>query len=183
MAQGYGGGMWCTDQIRSGRRATHRQVVAHALYRRLITPRGTLRGSEQAAAYGFDVSGYVGAVGTALSLRALPDQVRAELLKDDRVSSVSVSAALSTNSAGETSIVLDIVATLADESGDFSFTLAANAGGSSVCPSEIPTILGVWFGGRGGGSTSTITTSIEQKSRGRTPRDIPDPQRRPRGGV
>lgn len=127
MAIGYGTGMWCTDRIRSGRRATHRQVVAHALYRRLITPRGTLRGSEAAAAYGFDVSGYIGAVGDDIALRSLPSQVEAELSKDDRASSVSCVATLSTDASGLTSIVLEISATLADESGDFAFTLSASA--------------------------------------------------------
>lgn len=125
MATGYGSSMWCTDQIRSGRRATHRQVVAHALYRRLITPRGTLRGSEQAAAYGFDVAGYIGATSEDFAARSLPDQVRAELMKDDRVSDVSVSATISTSPGGLTSIILEINAVLADESGSFAFTLAA----------------------------------------------------------
>ena len=124
MAQGYGGGMWCTDQIRSGRRATHKQVVAHALYRRLITPRGTLRGSEAAAAYGFDVAGYVGAVGIELAAQALPSQVRGELMKDDRVSDVSVAANIYTDPSGLASIDLEVTAVLADESGDFAFTLA-----------------------------------------------------------
>ena len=126
MAVGYGSTMWCTDQIRSGRRATHAQAVAHALYRRLITPRGTLRRSEAAAAYGFDVSGYIGVVGDELALQSLPAQIRAELLKDDRVSDMSVTTTISTT-AGLTSIVLQVSAVLADESGDFAFTLAANA--------------------------------------------------------
>ncbi len=123
MAAGYGSTMWCTDVIRSGRRATHRQVVAHALYRRLITPRGTLRGSEAASAYGFDVSGYVGATSPDFAAESLPAQVRAELLKDDRVSDVAVQAFVSTSN-GLTSVVLNITAVLADESGDFAFTVA-----------------------------------------------------------
>jgi hypothetical protein len=92
----------------------------------LITPRGTLRRSGAAAAYGFDVSGYVGAVGDELALQSLPAQIRAELLKDDRVSDVSVAATISTT-AGLTSIILQVSAVLADESGDFAFTLVANA--------------------------------------------------------
>lgn len=124
MATGYGSAMWCTDQIRSGRRATGWRVVAQAYYRRLTTPRGTLRGGEEEAAYGFDIAGYVGAVGDAIALRALPAQVAAELAKDDRGTSVSCDAALVTDANGMTSIVLTITATLADESGDFTLTLA-----------------------------------------------------------
>jgi len=125
MATGYGSTMWCTDRIRSGRRATHAQAVAHALYRRLITPRGTLRGSEAAGAYGFDVSGYVGATSPDFAAESLPVQVRAELLKDDRVSDVAVSAYVDTV-GGLTSVVLKVTAVLADESGDFAFTVAVN---------------------------------------------------------
>lgn len=124
MAVGYGTAMWCTDQIRTGRRATGWRVVAQAYYRRLITPRGTLRGGEEESAYGFDVCGYVGAVGEAIALRALPSQVEAELSKDDRGTGVNCEAAIATDANGLTSIVLAITATLADESGDFTLTLA-----------------------------------------------------------
>lgn len=124
MSAGYGRAMWCTDQIRSGRYASGWRVVAQAYYRRLTTPRGTLRGGEEEGAYGFDVSGYVGAVGEAIAVRALPAQVAAELLKDDRGTGVSCEAFISTAANGLTSIVLTITATLADESEDFTLTLA-----------------------------------------------------------
>lgn len=127
MAAGYGRALWCTDQIRSGRRATHMQVVAHALFRRLITPRGTLRGGEEETAYGFDVSGYIGATSEDFAAVSLPAQVRAELMKDDRVSDVAVDAFISTGANGLTQVVLNVTAVLADESGDFAFTVAATA--------------------------------------------------------
>lgn len=121
---GYGRAMWCTDQIRSGRYASGWRVVAQAYYRRLTTPRGTLRGGEEESAYGFDVCGFVGAVGTTVALRALPAIVAAELAKDDRGTGVSCEAATATDANGLTSIVLTITATLADESEDFTLTLA-----------------------------------------------------------
>jgi hypothetical protein len=127
MATGYGRAMWCTDQIRSGRHASGWRVVAQAYYRRLTTPRGTLRGGEEESAYGFDVCGYVGAVGEAIALRALPAQVAAELAKDDRGTGVSCEAAIATDADGLTSIVLTITATLADESDDFTLTLAVTS--------------------------------------------------------
>jgi hypothetical protein len=115
--------MWCTDQIRSGRYASGWRVVAQAYYRRLTTPRGTLRGGEEEDAYGFDVCGYVGAVGTAVAVRALPAQVAAELAKDDRGTGASCQATLTTDPNGLTAILLNITATLADESVDFALTL------------------------------------------------------------
>ena len=89
--------------------------MAHALYRRLITPRGTLRGSEAAAAYGFDVSGYVGAVGYPAARQAFSALVTGELLKDDRVlPTLEVVATLVTGDNGEDSIELSISGTHPD---------------------------------------------------------------------
>lgn len=127
MSTGYGYTMWCTDQIRSGRRASGIRAAQQAQFRRLTTARGTLQGGEEEAAYGFDVAGYVGAVGTDIALRALPSQVQNELLKDDRVATVVVLATISTTPAGEVSIVLDITSTLADSGEEFSLTLQVTA--------------------------------------------------------
>lgn len=101
-------------------------VVAQAAYRRLITPRGTLSGGDEETAYGLDVASYIGAVGTAIAIRTLPGQVRAQLLQDDRLAEADVTAAIATAADGTVSITLAIVATLADESGTFTLTLAVS---------------------------------------------------------
>lgn len=128
MSTGYGADTWCLDTLSPGRYASGAGLVAQALYRRLITPRGTLRGGDEEGAYGLDVSGYCGAVGYDTAVNALPGLVQAELLKDDRVSDVSVSASIaaSGNGAGGLDIQLEISVLLADESGDFVLTLAIN---------------------------------------------------------
>lgn len=123
---GYGVGMWCTDQIRSGRRATGKTIVGHALYRRLITERGSLRGGDEELAYGIDLPGYIGAVGDEVALRALPPLIRGELLKDDRVSDVAVVATTAADSSGDIVINIVIDVTLADSEETFSLTLAAS---------------------------------------------------------
>jgi hypothetical protein len=124
---GYGSDIWCTDTLVTGRLATGRTLVAQALYRRLITPRGMLADD---GTYGLDLAGYVGAVGTTVALAALPSLVRAELLKDDRVSDVSVTSAISTDRAGLVSIVLEIGAVLSDESESFALTVGVSGAGT-----------------------------------------------------
>lgn len=124
MSTGYGLDTWCLDSLSPGRYARGATLVAQALYRRLITPRGTLRGGDDAGTYGFDVSSYLGAVGTEIALAALPGLVVGELSKDDRVSpGLTCAITSSTDSAGEVSIQLSIDVTLADESESFTLTL------------------------------------------------------------
>ena len=120
----YGVEAWCTDALITGRLARGRQVVAQAIYRRLTTPRGTLRGGEEEAAYGIDLPGYVGAVGTATALRALPSVVRSELLKDSRIVDCVVTPTIDQQPSGAVMITLQIDVTLADEGEDFALTLS-----------------------------------------------------------
>lgn len=126
MSTGYGLDTWCLDRLQPGRYARGATLVAQALYRRLITPRGTLRGGDDESAYGFDVSGYVGAVGYKAALQALPGLVRGELLKDDRVSEVIVTPKFTNTTNALIGILLDIQVTLADESETFPLTLAVS---------------------------------------------------------
>lgn len=79
----------CTDSLRTGRFVSGVRLVAEALYRRLSTPRGTLQGGEEEANYGLDLVDLVGSVNTTLAQAALPGQIEAECLKDERVTSVT----------------------------------------------------------------------------------------------
>lgn len=107
-------------------------VVAQALYRRLITPRGTLRGGEEEENYGLDVAGYVGAVGDRVAAAALPGLVRGELLKDDRVADIDAAAAIATDAAGLTYVELSIRVVLQDESEPFTLTVAVTAASATL---------------------------------------------------
>jgi hypothetical protein len=123
MATGYGADTWCTDSLVVGRLARGRTLLAQALYRRLITPRGTLRGGEEERAYGFDVAGYVGAVGYDLAIAALPGLIRGELKKDNRVLDVAASITKQVDLDGSISLEIVINVVPVDESGDFDLTL------------------------------------------------------------
>lgn len=124
MSAGYGQDTWCLDALQPGRYATGAVLVAQAIYRRLITPRGTLRGGDEESAYGLDLSGYVGAVGYLSAVQALPSLVRAEIAKDDRVGDVDCAATLADLGSGGVSINLSLSVNLADESQSFTLTLA-----------------------------------------------------------
>jgi hypothetical protein len=91
LAINYGYDTSCTDSLRTGRFASGVRLVAEAIYRRLITPRGALRGGDDEANYGFDLIGKLGHTVSASEIAALPGQVEAEILKDERIESADIS--------------------------------------------------------------------------------------------
>ncbi len=122
----YGTEVWCTNGLQTGRLARGKTALVQALFRRLITPRGTLRGGDEEANYGIDLAGYVGNVGYETSIMALPSVVRGELMKDERVLDVVADIATSTNSNLGISITLAITVTPQDESEPFTFNVAVS---------------------------------------------------------
>ena len=126
MATGFGTDIWCTDQIFTGRLASGAELVAQAIYRRLTTARGTLRDGDDGQVYGTDVSDFVGMVGPDNAVDALPDVVVAEILKDDRVERADVSASIVRDSAGLSTVTIDIDCVLRDSGESFTLTLAVS---------------------------------------------------------
>lgn len=119
MAEGYGSDVSLTTKLVTGRLLTGKAVVIEALFRRLITPRGSLYYD---LTFGFDASGLVGAVGYRRSAAVLGGMVENELAKDDRVINVRCEATLSTLDDGTLQLLLDVDATLVDTGEDLSFT-------------------------------------------------------------
>lgn len=134
----YGQDIWCAGHLVTGRLDRGPGLVARALYRRLITSRGTLRGGDEEAAYGLDLAEYVGAVGYEVALAALPGLVRAECLKDDRVADVAVTATQAIDSSGLVSITLAIDAVLVDEAETFALTLSVDDVTVSILALSLP---------------------------------------------
>lgn len=128
MSQGFGVEVWCVDECQLGRYAKGITGLAQALYHRLITPRGTLRGGPageaEASAYGLDVAGAVGAHGDETSVLIMPAMIRAELAKDDRVEAVTVTPNMADLGGGRVELQFVIDVTPADELDDFTFTVA-----------------------------------------------------------
>lgn len=126
MSEGYGFDSWCFDELQTGRMVSGAELVAQAIYRRLTTPRGTLRGGEEESVYGLDLLDFVGQVGSQAALDALPDVVEAEVLKDDRVLTCDVECTPTTDTDGTVAIVMTVTATLRDDSDQFILTLSVD---------------------------------------------------------
>lgn len=91
MSTNFGRDTSCTTSLKTGRFVVGTRLVAEAIYRRLTTPRGMLRGGEEEANYGLDLCGLVGTTDPIATAASLPGRIQAELLKDERIESVSVS--------------------------------------------------------------------------------------------
>jgi hypothetical protein len=120
----YGRDTYCTDQIKSGRLVSGNMLLAQALYRRLITPRGTLRGGEAEANYGFDLLGLLGTTATSADIASLPSQIRNELMKDERVDDVEATVVAAESNAV---VTYEITITVEPVEGDeFEFVLSVD---------------------------------------------------------
>lgn len=86
----FGTDVSCMRGLRTGRLVSGVQLVAEAYYRRLTTPRGTLRGGEDEQNYGLDLVSFIGTAATPSAVAALPGRIENELMKDERSESVKV---------------------------------------------------------------------------------------------
>lgn len=119
----------CTDSLHAGRLVrTFNGLVAEACYRRLTTPRRTLRGGEQEANYGLDVAGLIGAVvpsGGAALIASLPGQIKLELTKDERV--IDTATTITSTENGAKGLSLSLTVRIVTDEGAVSLLLAADS--------------------------------------------------------
>jgi len=123
---GFGVDAYAWDTLVTGRLARGSELVAQAIFRRLTTARGTLIDGADGEVYGLDLNDFVGQVGPQNAIATLPDVIRAEVLKDDRVDSVDVSVVSVTQPDASYYLTIEIAATLADEAGDFTLTISVD---------------------------------------------------------
>ena len=124
---GYGVDIYAWDRLRTGRLVRGPELVAQAIYRRLTTPRGTLRDGEAGSVYGLDIQDFIGQVGTANAIAAIPALIRAEVLKDDRITNATVTATSTTDRAGLVAVRIQIEAELVNEGDRFELTLGVSS--------------------------------------------------------
>jgi hypothetical protein len=117
----FGKDISCTSSLKTGRYVTGARLVGEAIYRRLTTPRGMLRGGEEEADYGLDLVELIGSVATANDAAALEGRIQSEVLKDERVLSVDVTVT-PTSTGPATEFVVYIEATTA--AGPFNLKLS-----------------------------------------------------------
>jgi hypothetical protein len=123
-APDYGTDTSCTDSLRTGRLVSGARLVAEACYRRLSTPRGTLIGGEDEEDYGLDLADKIGSIATKADVAALPGQIEAELLKDDRLESVEVDVTATWGTSGAVSLVVVVAGQTG--AGPFKLTLGVS---------------------------------------------------------
>lgn len=123
MSTNYGRDVSCTTALKPGRLVTGARLVGEAAYRRLTTPRGMLRGGEEEADYGIDLSEMVGSVATKADAAALGGRIRSELTKDERIFEVDVRV-IATSAGPATEF--DITVTAETTGGPFTLVLAAS---------------------------------------------------------
>lgn len=96
MATDFGKEMSCTTEIKPGRYVTGARLVGEAAYRRLTTPRGMLRGGENEESYGLDLTELIGTTNASADAASLPGRIQNELLKDERIVTVSADIVVTT---------------------------------------------------------------------------------------
>ena len=126
MTTGLGVEMYCLDRMRTGKYVSGRGALAQAIYRRLTTPRGTLRGGDEEQAYGIDLPGFVGDTATTIAVAALPGIIRGELLKDDRILDVVATVTADEPSNGQVSLTIDIRVVPVEDDAELSLTIAVS---------------------------------------------------------
>lgn len=122
---GYGSDVSCVSDVDAGvveLSGSDPLVVAQALVRRLDTPRGSLPDDPS---YGISLRSYLSAGTTTTDIQRLAGVIRNELVKDDRVESLSVTVTPSTT--GDALAVL-LSITPADSGIPFTMTLAVTSG-------------------------------------------------------
>jgi len=123
MTANFGRDTSCTSSLKTGRFVTGARLVAEAAYRRLTTPRGMLRGAEEEANYGIDLAELIGNVNPKAAAAALPERIRAELSKDERIDSVAVDVLISVVGPATTFV---ITVTCGTAAGPFELQLEAS---------------------------------------------------------
>lgn len=124
MATDLGRDTSCTDEIKTGRFVTGARLVAQAAYRRITTPRGSLRGGEEEANYGIDITALCGRTNPKATAAALPGRIRNELAKDQRIGAMTIDVLVTTVGAS-TSFQVTISAATAE--GPFELVLLASS--------------------------------------------------------
>ncbi len=123
MSTDFGRDLWCTDSLRTGRFVSGIVLLGQALFRRLTTPRGALRGGEAEANYGLDLVGLLGSTDAKSLIASLPDRIKLELLKDERVSDVSATVS-ATYDGPKVSLTISI--NVESAAGPFTLKLSVN---------------------------------------------------------
>jgi hypothetical protein len=113
----------CTSALRPGQFVTGARLVGEALYRRLSTPRGMLRGGDDEESYGFDLLGVIGSTQSDADAIALQGKIRNEALKDERIIDAQVTVTLTRNGPA---VSLDVLIEVTTGAGPFTLNIGVD---------------------------------------------------------
>lgn len=119
----FGRDISCTSSLRTAQFVSGPRLVAEALFRRLTTPRGMLRGGDEEANYGKDLTELIGSASTKADAASLEGQVRNEALKDERILSADVVVVRTVDGPATT---FNITINATTKEGPFTLTLGVN---------------------------------------------------------
>ena len=125
MATNLGRDTSCTTGLRSGRLVTGPRLVAEAMFRRVTTRRGTLRGGKDEANYGINLADYVGRANDRATIAPLEGLIAVECRKDRRV--LDVKAKVTPRQVSATETALDVTITGKTAEGPFALVLAVSS--------------------------------------------------------
>ncbi len=117
----------------TGRIVTGKRLVAEAIARRLMTPRGGLIGDPH---YGYDVSQFLNDDMSPADLAAMVSSITEECLKDERVLGAEVLYEIETVDASRTQQLLTLTITLEISDGTFDLVLGVDDVGVALLSVE-----------------------------------------------
>lgn len=113
MATDFGRDTSCTTGRRTGRLVSGARLVGEAIFRRLSTPRGRLRGGKGEQNYGLDLSDLIGEGTSKAKLRSFEQRIATEAEKDERVRAAEVTV-VDTSSGPGVELTISVVGRTAD---------------------------------------------------------------------
>lgn len=126
----FGYDLSCTDDLTLGMDEIdgsndNVKIISESVYRRLITPRGQLIDDPD---YGYYIAGLMHKGMSANELLTIPDNIKQEILKDERVESANVNLLSSNRNLGI--VNLQIICTTQKE--PFSLTISVSEAGAAI---------------------------------------------------
>jgi len=133
----YGADVFSADDVDETRTVTGVELVAQDAYWRLKTPDGQgILEADAPEGYGFDLEGAIGALESESDAAALPDKIRSELKKDDRILTVETETSRTIASNG--AVEYDITIRCETAEGPFELVGKAGADGFDLAIKLLP---------------------------------------------
>jgi hypothetical protein len=130
MGLGYGVDTYCGASLQTGRLVGGRLKFGLDCFRRLRTPKSTLRGisdEDEEADYGLDLAGFVGATDSRDLRGAIGPAIRTELMDDNRVRDVAARVVATSTADGLAYYTIEVRIMPVDEDTELTLTIGVSS--------------------------------------------------------